>query len=340
MIDFSHTSIDEVSIHLVGNQDNAILELSEEPAQLNGDIKDLLKQYFLKPFKSGQYFNFDRDKGDRIYEHVKSIFSSERSLHDNSVNLAERLFQVSERPNIKTGEFFVVHFWDCQLEDELVDAIGLFKSESKETFLKIYPENSNFRVDGDQGINISKLDKGVMIFNIEEEDGYLVQVIDQTNVDNASYWKDDFLTLKARSDEFNQTHGYIQMCRDFAMEELPTENQGEKIGMVNETVNYFKSNDHFDKEDFEQQVIRQPEIIEAFEDYSNTHELTDQMKTVNEFDISSQAVRYSKRFIKSVIKLDKNFHIYVHGNRERITKGFDEEKGLNYYQVYFDEETG
>ena len=63
------------------------------------------------------------------------------------------------------------------------------------------------------------------------------------------------------------------------------------------------------------------------------------MQDVNEFEISPQAVRYSKRFIKSVIKLDKNFHIYVHGSRDRINKGFDPEKGLNYYQVYFDEET-
>ena len=40
---------------------------------------------------------------------------------------------------------------------------------------------------------------------------------------------------------------------------------------------------------------------------------------------------------KSVIKLDKNFHIYVHGNRELIEQGEDE-KG-KYYKVYFKEES-
>lgn len=42
--------------------------------------------------------------------------------------------------------------------------------------------------------------------------------------------------------------------------------------------------------------------------------------------------------LKSVIKLDKNFHIYVHGRRDLIERGFDEEKGKKYYKVYFDEE--
>ncbi len=339
MIDFSPTIIREISIHQVGNQDNGIFTLSDQPAVLNEDVKGLLHQYFLKPFRSSQYFHIDKEKDDLLFESARSVFSSDGFFHENSINLAQRLFDISEHSSIKTGEFFVVLFRDCQLEDELVDAIGLFKSENKEAFIKVYPENSNFRLDGDQGISINKLDKGALIFNTEEEEGFLVQIIDQTNGDNAGYWKDHFLKLRARADEFNHTHNYIQMCQDFAMEELPTENRGEKIGLVNDTVNYFKANDHFDKEDFERQVIRQPEIIEAFENYSKSYELADHLNSINQFDISPQAVRYSKRFIRSVIKLDKNFHIYVHGSRDRIIKGFDPERGLNYYQVFFDEES-
>ena len=128
------------------------------------------------------------------------------------------------------------------------------------------------------------------------------------------------------------------MCRDFAMEEMSQQDRGQQIGLVNETVSYFKENEHFDKDDFQRQVIREPEIIEAFEDYSKSYELEHHLNNVPDFDISSQAVKNSKRFIRSVIKLDKNFHIYVHGNRERIKRGRDELTGLNYYQVFFDEE--
>lgn len=39
---------------------------------------------------------------------------------------------------------------------------------------------------------------------------------------------------------------------------------------------------------------------------------------------------------KSIIKLDNNFHIYVHGKREMIEKG-ENEKG-KYYRLYFEKE--
>jgi hypothetical protein len=42
------------------------------------------------------------------------------------------------------------------------------------------------------------------------------------------------------------------------------------------------------------------------------------------------------RSFKSVIKLDKNFHIYIHGDRNLIEQGEDN-KG-KYYKVYYQEE--
>ena len=38
-----------------------------------------------------------------------------------------------------------------------------------------------------------------------------------------------------------------------------------------------------------------------------------------------------------VIKLDKNFHFYVHGSRELIEQGVDEE-GRKFYKIYYKEE--
>lgn len=43
------------------------------------------------------------------------------------------------------------------------------------------------------------------------------------------------------------------------------------------------------------------------------------------------------RSIKRVIKLDKNFDIYIHGNSELIERGEDN-KG-KYYKVYYNEES-
>ncbi|AQY21015.1 hypothetical protein PG310_09455 [Riemerella anatipestifer] len=40
---------------------------------------------------------------------------------------------------------------------------------------------------------------------------------------------------------------------------------------------------------------------------------------------------------KTIIRLDRNFHIYVHGDRKKIEQGKDE-KG-KYYKIYFKEES-
>ena len=56
------------------------------------------------------------------------------------------------------------------------------------------------------------------------------------------------------------------------------------------------------------------------------------------FAISIQAVKKQARVFKSVLKLDKNFHVYIHGDKSLIEKGFDERTGKNFYKIYFDEE--
>jgi hypothetical protein len=56
------------------------------------------------------------------------------------------------------------------------------------------------------------------------------------------------------------------------------------------------------------------------------------------FEISTPAVKRQARVFKSVIKLDRNFHIYVHGDRELIERGYDEAMGKHFYKIYFDQE--
>jgi hypothetical protein len=86
-------------------------------------------------------------------------------------------------------------------------------------------------------------------------------------------------------------------------------------------------------------VLQEPEIIEAFEDYKQNYVAQKEIDIVDEFDVAPQAVIKMKRVFKSVIKLDKNFHIYVHGNRDLIKKGYDEDSGYHFYQVFFKEES-
>ena len=56
-------------------------------------------------------------------------------------------------PKSEAGEFYTVYFDDCIIDGETVDAVGLFKSENKDTFLKVFPSGNDFDVDSEQGIN-------------------------------------------------------------------------------------------------------------------------------------------------------------------------------------------
>ena len=58
---------------------------------------------------------------------------------------------------------------------------------------------------------------------------------------------------------------------------------------------------------------------------------------LNPFHVGS-AIKKQARSIKSIIKLDKNFHIYVHGSRKLIEQGADEE-GRKFYKIYYKEES-
>jgi hypothetical protein len=56
------------------------------------------------------------------------------------------------------------------------------------------------------------------------------------------------------------------------------------------------------------------------------------------FEVSEPAFKQYKKFMKSVIKLDKNFTLYIHGRKDMVDRGFDDDRGLNFYKLYFDNE--
>lgn len=196
----------------------------------------------------------------------------------------------------------------------------------------------------ENAININKLDKGVLIFNIEKENGYKVVVIDKTNggQEAAVYWKNQFLQLKIRNDSFNQTSNALGIYKNFITQKLDDEfemSKADKIDLLNRSMKYFKEKDTFDMDEFTGEVIGNPKAIESFKTFKNQYEQEFDSPIADTFEISDNAVKKQSRIYKSVLKLDKNFHIYIHGNKDLIERGFDDGKAMNYYKVYFKEET-
>lgn len=344
-------SFKHISIHHVGNKANdEFYILSESPLDLSGDevLPDLLMQYFMKPFgKLTEVYRFYHPNEElelnEVYYFSKQYFSGEIDFHTYSQQVTKHLYEVSDHPKIKSGEVYVVALKDVQMEGEEHNAVGIFKSENKEAYLKVYPQQGGFQLNYEQeAININKLDKGVVIINTEEEEGYKVLVIDQTNQSEAVYWKDNFLQLRTRNDAYQQTGNLLKVYKKFVDEKLDEVFEletADKIELLNRSMNYFKSKETFDNAEFEEEVIRNPQAISLFKDFKENFEEEYDMPFQANFDIAAPAVKKMASSYKSVIKLDKNFHIYVHGKREYLEKGYDEEKGLNYYKLYYENES-
>jgi hypothetical protein len=346
MILGENTVIQSLMIHRVGNKGlEEGTHFSQNPVPLNDELQAILRGYFLSSFKSPEYCQFYGDEeltDNDMYNFVDAIFEDPSSLPEQSINIARHLYENSVHPKIKHGEVYVVLFENCCVESEEVTAIGVFKSENRETFLKVFPDGDTFSVEQHEGIDIHKLDKGCVIFCRERERGYQI-----ANLDNLSkgsdgvYWKDSFLKVRQREDAFFKTEQVMKIYKEFVTEQLPQEYEtstANQADMLNRSMKFFKEQEAFTFEDFEKEVIVQPEVIQSFNNFKEEYQKENIVEIPDEFNISEDAVKKTARTMKSVIKLDKNFHIYIHGSQDYINKGYDEKTGMHFYQLFFRDE--
>jgi hypothetical protein len=327
--------IDSLVLHAVGNRMNdETLRLSKSPVNIDDEMISILSSFFLTPFKTDRYFNF-RNQDEEMFKLVDSIFENPENLHESSVKLAEMLFDVTDSFKIKGGELYVAYFSECVVDGEETAAVGLFKSESKETFLKIYPTSDNFILEKEEGVSLRKIDKGCMIFNLEKDKGFLISIAEGIRSGDEKYWCDNFLGIQPFENNYTKTQSAMRVCKDFVADKLPEEfevSKADQIDILNRSMNYFKTHEVFDKPEFEQEVLQQPELIESFRGFDNTDIPMDMS-----FEIAPDAVKKQSKIFKSVLKLDKNFHIYIHGDRSMIEHG--EEGGKQYYKIFYEKES-
>nr|WP_225969028.1 nucleoid-associated protein [Treponema pedis] len=331
-------------LHITGNklnQDNIIL--SKHTIEICSDMEKNLLSYFLTPFTSEEFYQFHHESDlalNEVYTYVSKIFDNQEQLYEQSVNLVKHLYEQSTHPKIKGGEFYTVYFKDCILDGETLDAVGLFKSENKDTFLKVVQENGNFNLQSEKGINIKRLDKGCLIFNKERETGYVVAVVDNAGKGvETRYWIDDFLHIRRRKNAYTNTQNLMTLTKNFITQEMPKEfevSKADQIELLNKSLSFFKDKDEFDINDFTNEVMSEPEIIEKFRQYKKRSEDENGISIDNQFPVSEAARKKQQRSFKRVIRLDKKIQIVISGNRQNIEQGTDE-KG-KFYKVYYTEE--
>lgn len=335
--------IDKFIVHYVGNKNNGDgVRFSEEMTAIDKVEGHLMR--LLNNFKTEELFHFyftPTLELNPVYQFIAGIFQNDSSFIEHSKNCGRYLYDKSTHPNIKGGELCIAYIKDCQINDEVVDCIALFKSENKETIVKIDSIKDGYTMTDVAGLNINKLDKGCLIFNTDKNNGFLVSIVDNTNkASEAQYWRDDFLSVQPKKNEYHQTNNFLGIAKQFVTKQLPGDfevTKAEQIDFLNRSVDYFKTNETFNKEEFEEVVFGDSNVIESFRAFDQNYRQSNELELPDHFQISPYAVKKQERVFKSVLKLDKNFDIYIHGNKGLIEKGVEKD-GRKFYKIYYEEE--
>lgn len=345
-LDFTDAELIALITHHVGNksrEENFVL--SSETTLLNEDTKGLLMKYFLQPIRPEEFYCFSHP----VELAMNDVFSMAAALFDDpagfipfSQNVAKLLYDHSLHPKIKAGELNIAHFANVVLGDETVEVVGIFKSETDAPFIQMKHAQSRFVINHEFGFEIKSMDKGCLIFNSDKENGYKILLIDAVKQSaEAQYWKNDFLNAVPVANEFHQTSQFMGLAKNFVTKHLAAETEigkAEKIDMLNRSVDYFKTHETFDKLEFTDDVFQDEGIKKSFVAYDKIYREENNIDPMDNFDISPLAVKKQAKVFKSVLKLDKNFHIYIHGDTDLIQQGIDSD-GRKFYKIYFNQES-
>ena len=132
----------------------------------------------------------------------------------------------------------------------------------------------------------------------------------------------------------------MNVCKTFVTDRLADEfevTKTDKIEYLNKSVDYFKQNETFSEDEFAKEVFKDKNVIRSFREFKEEYQETNNLEIEEDFEISAPAVKKQARVFKSVLKLDKNFHIYIHGRQEFIEKGIEKD-GRKFYKIYCNEE--
>ena len=341
MIEFSETRITNLILHKVSIEPGNCRVNDSEYDLSESDEENTLKKIFLKPFTAAAAtYEFSHE----INLELNPLYKLSTAISDNedfigtSKNIYQHLKSVSKHPNIKDGDLFIIKYRNLKMNNKFYDGLGIYKVENKENFVETnITDKGEFRLTFKKGIGSRKLDKACLILFTEIP--YTVLIIDNAPVET-DYWMNEFIRAGLKNDNINNTNHFLTLAKSYITGQMPEEYNVPKttqIDLLNRSVEYFKNHETFEKEEFENEIFHDNGIIDSFRKFDETYREENDLKSLENFVISTQAVKKQAKIFKSVLKLDRNFHIYIHGDRELIEQGIDQD-GRKFYKIYYQEE--
>lgn len=330
-------SITNMIVHYVGNkykEEGVGFSKKETPFaivenELRASISNAFEQNDMYEF----YFEPDLNM-NHAYTFVKTIFSDRTRFIEQSNLLAKILYEQSCIPQIKGGELCVVYMANCEYEGKKTDAIALLKVEKKQPMIQYIREADGFRIEKTEGINLSKIDKGCVIFNVCEQTGYKVAVVDNNSTkQTAIYWIDNFLHVRSCQGAYHQTKNLLGAIKEFVSDTI-VDDKVAKAMVIARSKKILTDVDSISAESFAKEAFQDEHIAHSFVRYIS-EQIENEGGDITNISIEKKLAQPKTAMPSVVLHLDNNFDVKIYGGEDRIIQGYDENAGMNYYTLYY-----
>jgi 37-kD nucleoid-associated bacterial protein len=252
------------------------------------------------------------------------------------MNVIKYLFEQSTHYSIKAGEVFLLQLNGIQFNNQIVRGFGIFKIEHPTKFIKSHFDNKNYQLYYDDGILSKNVEKGCVVLDLDYENGYTVLSYEKNSSDT-NYWYKDFLNLKRKANEFNNTNLLMESLKGFVSDDESNDmlTKKDKIAIVKSGMeSLMEQEDTIELNSFIAKVLPDQQQQDQYLQYLNEFQSAMDYDLESTLTVSNDAIKYQQKRNKSILKLDKNFHVYIHGDMKQIEQGVDAD-GRKFYKLYY-----
>lgn len=334
-------NISHMIVHYVGNKSRdegvSFSEKELDFADISSDIISMLVKSF--DTKESCHFYFESTLAlNPIYTFVKTMFDEVSRFQEQSEFVAKILYEKTSHPMTKSGELNLVYLSDCEIDGKKTDAIAMLKTENKQPAYQYLHTEHGYEIKKSEVISFSKVEKGCLIFNTNEENGYVVFSVDKKSKGiQSKYWKDDFLHVMTDATSYSQTKNLLSSCKAFIADNYSDGPKVEKANLISKVRTVLEQTETLSVHDFSQEIFGETRLNKQFESYLSSKDNPCQMQE-NIIQVEVPLVKKKSSLPKTTLYLDSNFEINILGGHDKIVQGFDEAAGMNYYQFFYNKE--
>lgn len=333
-------------VHHVGNKSNGEGVGFSDSELVFAPIEPELLKLVERSFNLNDLYHFYYEGSvllNPIFSFTKEIFNNPDSIVAQSRHIAKILYDCSTHPKVKPGELSIIYISGYELGEECVDAIAIIKSETRQSVLQLDRTRDGFVVSLNDAINLSKVEKGCIVFNIDEEEGYRIAIVDNSSSSgDAKYWKDSFLHVASYNGAHHQTSSLINLATEFIYDAVAGDrsiSSIEKAMIANRSKQVLSESerDSITFDEYSHAVFKDARLEDKFAQYAEENapiELTE----LASISVEKKAINKRRSRI-TTIHLDDNFDILVRGGDDHILRGYDENAGMSFYKLYYERES-